>query len=214
MMRSTEEERLACPGKVKGGAGLAVGRQGCGSQLVAAIPRRMLLHVPRFIGNNGSARSTCGAQGGGSGVPSLTARPRGAPGGPAPPPKEVCTDVRDFLFSCRAESFRKSGSGAVCALHGFNGILGVVDSFSCCTIIKCRQWWHSLITGDHPAASASGRAAPGTVVSQLLVLVMSSDSCSAGVLDPLRLPCGWRRKMEPRKGQRSIKVDLPSWDQQ
>ena len=61
MARSTEEERLACPGKVKGGAGLAVGRQGCGSQLVAAIPRRVLLHVPRFIGNNGCARSTCEA---------------------------------------------------------------------------------------------------------------------------------------------------------
>ena len=49
---------------------------------------------------------------------------------------EGSTDVRDFLFSCRVESFRKSGSGAVCALHGFNGILGVVDSFSSCTIIN------------------------------------------------------------------------------
>ena len=35
-----------------------MGMQGCGSQLVAAIPRRALLHVARFIGNNGCARST------------------------------------------------------------------------------------------------------------------------------------------------------------
>ena len=40
----------------------------------------------------------------------------------------------------------------MCALHGFNGILGVVDSFSSCTIINQMQRWHSLITGGHPAA--------------------------------------------------------------
>ena len=160
MARSTEEGRLACPGKVKGGAGLAVGRQGCGSQLVAAIPRRVLLHVPRFIGNNGSARSTCGAQGGRSGVPSLTARPRGAPGGPAPPPaEEMCRRRRPrLLFSQglkKRESLKKVSSNlykfgeAGCALHGSNGILGVVDSSSSCTIINQMQRWHSLITGGH-----------------------------------------------------------------
>ena len=46
-------------------------------------------------------------------------------------------------------SLTNSGKRGGCALHGFNGILGVVDSSSSCTIINQMQRWHSLITGGH-----------------------------------------------------------------